>query len=622
MRDYIKSLKNLPNELITEEMCKKAVEQGGYALNYVPEGFKTEEICRIAVRQNGWLLEYVPEKFKTEELCKLAVEQDGTALHYVPEELKTKELYLLAMREDPYVLDIIPTEIVEEEACKRVLENGWYLDYVPKELRTEEMCKIAVQKLGYWGYGSGILSYVPEELRTEEMCKLAVQHDWHCLEYVPEKFKTEEICKIALEQNKDAFEYLPKEKNISKEIEKIEELEEMEEDLNFATETLEAINEMDLDVSKTVFAETEKLFKQIDEKMEELDSLKKLYQEMSLKSVDKGGKNNIKENVVIILEKFFQIFKELRERIEDQVNNLKEKFFIKQEQIVSESKIELNLSEEDKIKISSIKELPYSLLKYLAQSDNKKVLRRLAVNENLQEEEFIKLASVRDIKTKEILLENKNISTNTLDILVKDKDKLIREYAIYHKNLSEETTKQIIASKNIENIKILASKKICLDEIYQKYRNEKEIIINLAKNPNTPKRILKEISENNKYKDIEEIALRNENHPKNHVFKPAQKGDNDKLYQKLLNETSLRKNTIIKMFNDDLIYSDDKENIIINIKDSDNKVIGGYKLDIKTGEVSLLENSVEDEKFFKIANCVKESFIMKEELTNDYEMEI
>ena len=69
----------------TEELCKLAVQQNGLCLGYVKIE-QTEELCKFALQQNGLSLGYV--KNKTEELCKLAVQQNGIALQYVPENMK------------------------------------------------------------------------------------------------------------------------------------------------------------------------------------------------------------------------------------------------------------------------------------------------------------------------------------------------------------------------------------------------------------------------------------------------------------------------------------------------------------------------------------------------------
>ena len=103
----------VPEELRTEEICRIAVTQSGYALEYVPEELKTEELCRIAVMKECIALEYVPETFKTEELCHIAVTGSGYALEHVPEALKTEELCLAAVQKNGAAFRYVPEELKE-----------------------------------------------------------------------------------------------------------------------------------------------------------------------------------------------------------------------------------------------------------------------------------------------------------------------------------------------------------------------------------------------------------------------------------------------------------------------------------------------------------------------------
>jgi len=136
------------------------------------KAYKDNEICKLAVQQNGWVLQYVKEK--TEEICKLAVQQNGLALQFVKEQ--TEELCKLAAQ-----------------------QNGWALLLMKEQ--TEEICKLAVQQNGH------ALQFVKEQ--TEELCKLAVQQNGWALQYVKEQ--TEEICKLAIQQHGDALEFVKSE---------------------------------------------------------------------------------------------------------------------------------------------------------------------------------------------------------------------------------------------------------------------------------------------------------------------------------------------------------------------------------------------------------------------------
>ena len=155
-------LRFVPRELITLELCEKAVDQDYYnseVFRFVPEEFKTFEMCNLVVQQSGRNLEYVPEHLKTYEMCEMGVEDKyGYALEYVPMEFRTPEL------------------------CeKAVMDEIWNLKHVPEELRTLELCEMAIEKCRYWDNSSTMLMDVPEEFQEE----LAEKYDID----LPEKSK-------------------------------------------------------------------------------------------------------------------------------------------------------------------------------------------------------------------------------------------------------------------------------------------------------------------------------------------------------------------------------------------------------------------------------------------------
>ena len=60
-----------------------AVNQDGYALQFVPEDKRTDEICKIAVNQNGYALEFVPTDKQTDEICLIAITQNEKAIKFI-----------------------------------------------------------------------------------------------------------------------------------------------------------------------------------------------------------------------------------------------------------------------------------------------------------------------------------------------------------------------------------------------------------------------------------------------------------------------------------------------------------------------------------------------------------
>ena len=64
------------NEKTHEEWLDE-VGQNGMSLRFVPAELMTSELCYTAIWQSGLPLKYVPDDFRTEDLCKLAVQFDG-----------------------------------------------------------------------------------------------------------------------------------------------------------------------------------------------------------------------------------------------------------------------------------------------------------------------------------------------------------------------------------------------------------------------------------------------------------------------------------------------------------------------------------------------------------------
>ena len=145
------SIKLIPDQHKTEELCKLAFSKNSNALFEIPEEIKLKypKWSEIAVSQEGIALKTVPDQLKTKEICKLAVLNDGRALAYVPNVIKLKHLELNKIA---------------------VSQNGMALYFVPIEVRTEELCILALQNADSFDSKQYILkTFVPPELRDKLM---------------------------------------------------------------------------------------------------------------------------------------------------------------------------------------------------------------------------------------------------------------------------------------------------------------------------------------------------------------------------------------------------------------------------------------------------------------------
>jgi len=109
-----------------EQLCLAAVQQDGWALEYIKE--QTPEICLAAVQQTWRALRYVKEQ--TPEICLAAVQQNGLALQYIKEQ--TPELCLAAVQQNGLALQYIK-EQTPEICLAAVQQDGWALRYAKEQ---------------------------------------------------------------------------------------------------------------------------------------------------------------------------------------------------------------------------------------------------------------------------------------------------------------------------------------------------------------------------------------------------------------------------------------------------------------------------------------------------------
>lgn len=201
----------------------------------------------------------------------------------------------------------------------------------------------------------------------------------------------------------------------------------------------------------------------------------------------------ILESLKSMLEEMIRDFKiELQILKEKVLNKNVEEQPINDNQEEVKNELKLDLTENDKIKMANIKDMPQSVLEVLAKEENIMILRRLATNENLPKESFIELAKNNDLKLKELLLENDKLPTEALEILLNDKDKFIRLETIKHKNMPSEKL-EYLYNKNIKN---------------------DEIIGCIVRNRNASSDLVEKISNNlETTNENRKMAFRNKNHP-------------------------------------------------------------------------------------------------------------
>ena len=190
-RVYIEHNKFKSDRLFIKEILDFATIGDSFWINIIPNDCsvlqyvknQTDDICRLAIQENGYALYYVREQ--TEELCILSVQQNGNVLYFVKEQ--TNEICIQAVQQNGIALQFVK-EQTNDICIMAVQQNGLALQFV--ENQTDEICILAVQQNGK------ALQFVKEQ--TDEICKLAMQQNDHVLRFV--RILTPEMCRLGTPQ--------------------------------------------------------------------------------------------------------------------------------------------------------------------------------------------------------------------------------------------------------------------------------------------------------------------------------------------------------------------------------------------------------------------------------------
>ncbi|MES2820024.1 MAG: hypothetical protein V4812_13670 [Pseudomonadota bacterium] len=91
-------LKHLPQEHLTEEVCRDAVRRHAYAIQDVPAQWQSDALWILALAHGGsyFINNHAPSRYKTSAMLKQVVEVGEFALHSIPGNLFSEELYVHA----------------------------------------------------------------------------------------------------------------------------------------------------------------------------------------------------------------------------------------------------------------------------------------------------------------------------------------------------------------------------------------------------------------------------------------------------------------------------------------------------------------------------------------------
>ena len=188
----------------TAELCRVAVESSqvnGFVLyiSYIKPEFMTPEMYVLSVK-NGGSLKEVPLELRTYELCLLAVAQDhylSNELNYVPEEMKTPELYLAYVKSKGMDIRHVPKKVLRkhpEILIAALTNNPFALEFVPKECQTPETCMAAINAdPRTFVYVHQLTPELLMAMATHPKYHLVVEQMTHCCEDVVDEIEREDL---------------------------------------------------------------------------------------------------------------------------------------------------------------------------------------------------------------------------------------------------------------------------------------------------------------------------------------------------------------------------------------------------------------------------------------------
>ena len=247
------SLKDVPVNLLTEELCKKAVIQSAKELNNVPFAFMTPSFVVEVARQSTYdCVRFVPEAFRKSAFYYELVCLDPEFIWYIPRKALTAKIGKAvikgmgysttaeAVKAKPALLSRLHCSLYDHETCLSFVMSDYFKNSCGEDqdgnpmigFNTEEDRKagriylgekytetyslphmmkwpdVAIMLLAINGV---YISFVDQAVLTEEMCLAAIESNPYAFRYLPPRFQTEKVCVHAFENDPDLIRWFPEE---------------------------------------------------------------------------------------------------------------------------------------------------------------------------------------------------------------------------------------------------------------------------------------------------------------------------------------------------------------------------------------------------------------------------
>jgi hypothetical protein len=161
------ALIDIPESLITQEMCEIAVDLDGYAIGQVPPSMYTDALVLKAL-EKGASLQAVPPERQTEATRIAAVERSWNELKFIPAEHQSEAVKLAAVKNSGHALQYIAVESRSDSVLlEAVKSQPMALEHIPDHQQTDEVMLEAVSRRG------AAIQFIQKDDQSDEVLQAA-----------------------------------------------------------------------------------------------------------------------------------------------------------------------------------------------------------------------------------------------------------------------------------------------------------------------------------------------------------------------------------------------------------------------------------------------------------------
>lgn len=159
---------DVPESLITQQMCEIAVDHDGYNIGQIPPARYTDALMLKAL-ENGASLQAIPAEYQSEAIRLVAVSKSWNELKFIPADSQSEAVKIAAVKNSGHALKYIPVENRSDEVLMEAVKSQpLSLEHIPDYQQTDEVNLEAVSRKG------AAIQFIRKEDQSDEVLKVAL----------------------------------------------------------------------------------------------------------------------------------------------------------------------------------------------------------------------------------------------------------------------------------------------------------------------------------------------------------------------------------------------------------------------------------------------------------------